>query len=255
MSRPHEPRRTFPVSLDHVDIGLLSGSKLPYAVGPIMQQGDKPNKNRGFIPIGWQSKELIVRGGLKLGDVDQYLTTVNSFYPRIDDSGLSSTKFVNQVWLWRLQIEGVDCIDVTIDGTHEVNEELNRIKGGGACHLREKVLAKAAETFIVVADYRENTGLLGKSNRHRLGLPEAALRMTKTTAGPIVMDNGNFCIDAPFDEAYMQDPHDVNCDQRLGIPRLMDLQLLCLVSLVGILSSDHVYPARNCVCTQPDPTR
>ncbi|CAE6340431.1 unnamed protein product, partial [Rhizoctonia solani] len=146
------------------------------------------------------------------------------------------------------------------------NEELNRIKGGGACHLREKVLAKAAETFIVLADYRENTGLLGKSwkqgvpikvapfayakllqNRHRLGLPEAALRMTKTTAGPIVMDNGNFCIDAPFDEAYMQDPHDVNCDQQLGIPRLMDLQLLCLVSLVGILSSDHVYPTRNCL--------
>jgi ribose 5-phosphate isomerase A len=63
---------------------------------------------------GFQSKELIVKGGLILGDVDQYPS-----------------------------------IDVTIDGADEVDANLNCIKGGGACHLREKVLAEAAETWVV----------------------------------------------------------------------------------------------------------
>lgn len=59
-------------------------------------------------------------------------------------------------------------IDVTIDGADEVDETLNCIKGGGACHLREKVLAEAADTFILVADYRKNSDLLGKNVRRSL---------------------------------------------------------------------------------------
>lgn len=63
-----------------------------------------------------------------------------------------------------------------------VDLDLNCIKGGGACHLREKVLAEAANTyvqiifdvsvplsvncrFIVVADYRKNAEYLGTNVR------------------------------------------------------------------------------------------
>lgn len=53
-------------------------------------------------------------------------------------------------------------IDVTIDGADDVDWALNAIKGGGACHLREKVLAEAAEEFIIVADYRKNNMILGQ---------------------------------------------------------------------------------------------
>jgi len=42
-----------------------------------------------------------------------------------------------------------------------VDNALNAIKGGGACQLREKVLAEAAETWIIVADYRKNSDRLG----------------------------------------------------------------------------------------------
>jgi len=31
---------------------------------------------------------------------------------------------------------------------NRVDKDLNAIKGGGACHLREKVLAEAADTFV-----------------------------------------------------------------------------------------------------------
>jgi len=44
-----------------------------------------------------------------------------------------------------------------------VDSDLNAIKGGGACQLREKVLAEAAETWVMVADYRKNGAILGES--------------------------------------------------------------------------------------------
>ena len=44
-------------------------------------------------------------------------------------------------------------------------------------------------------------------NLHHLGSPSASLRMAKSSkAGPIVSDNGNFIIDAPFDSELMKDP-------------------------------------------------
>ena len=58
-------------------------------------------------------------------------------------------------------IDQFPSIDVTIDGADDCDLALNCIKGGGACHLREKVLAEAAEEFVIVADYRKDNLLLG----------------------------------------------------------------------------------------------
>jgi hypothetical protein len=44
-----------------------------------------------------------------------------------------------------------------------VDEQLHAIKGGGACQLREKVLAEAATTWVIVADYRKNSKALGST--------------------------------------------------------------------------------------------
>ena len=106
-------------------------------------------------------------------------------------------------------VDSFPTIDVTIDGADEVDNALNCIKGGGACHLREKVLAEAAREFIVVADYRKNSSLLGTAwkqgvpievapfafakvlkNLQKMGSPDAKLRMGKAKAGPVVTDNG-----------------------------------------------------------------
>jgi len=174
----------------HTVIGIGSGSTVPYVVERIVAQGAEANKNRVFIPTGFQSKELIVSANLRLGDVDQY-----------------------------------PVIDVTSDGADEVDKDLNAIKGGGACHLREKVLAEAADTFIIVADYRKNSEYLGTNwkagvpvevapfayakvlqNLVLLGSQNPTLRMGKSKAGPVVSDNGNFIIDAPFSTEDLKDP-------------------------------------------------
>ena len=48
------------------------GSTVPYVVERIVAQGRDINRDRVFIPTGFQSKELIVNAKLRLGDVDQY---------------------------------------------------------------------------------------------------------------------------------------------------------------------------------------
>ncbi|KAF8066754.1 ribose 5-phosphate isomerase A-domain-containing protein [Lyophyllum atratum] len=198
------------VKLEHKVIGVGSGSTVPYVVERIVQQGVEANKNRVFIPTGFQSKELIVNSGLNLGDVDQYPT-----------------------------------IDVTLDGADEIDKELNCIKGGGACHLREKVLAEAAITFILVADYRKNVEYLGTNfepgvpvevvpfsyakvlhNLKQIGSPNATLRMAIKKAGPVVTDNANFIIDAPFSREYMMNSFDLMAKIKM-LTGVVEVGLFC----------------------------
>src|SRR5580658_7530623 len=53
-------------------------------------------------------------------------------------------------------------LDVYIDGADEVGPGLALIKGGGGALLREKIVASAAEKFIVVVDQTKIVATLGK---------------------------------------------------------------------------------------------
>jgi ribose 5-phosphate isomerase A len=48
--------------------------------------------------------------------------------------------------------EGVDRLDIAIDGTDQVSPDGWLIKGGGGAHFREKIVAAAADRFIVIGD-------------------------------------------------------------------------------------------------------
>ncbi|TEB30945.1 ribose-5-phosphate isomerase [Coprinellus micaceus] len=206
-----EHRTSFQSSRVDQIVGIGSGSTVPYVVDRIAQQGKEVNQGRVFVPTGFQSRQLIVAAGLTLGDVDEYPS-----------------------------------IDVTIDGADEVDRELNLIKGGGACHLREKVIAEAAETFVVVADYRKNSEFLGTNYppgvpievvpfaygkvlsavQKTFGAPKATLRMAVKKAGPVVTDNGNFVIDAPFEREKMLDPASVLKQTKL-LTGVVEVGLFC----------------------------
>lgn len=102
------------ITTEHQVVGIGSGSTVVYVVERILQ---RPELNHiVYIPTSFQSKLLILEGGLKLGSIEQY--------PEID---------------------------VTIDGADEVDEALNAIKGGGACQFQEKLVAEAAKKFVIVA--------------------------------------------------------------------------------------------------------
>lgn len=102
---------------------------------------------------------------------------------------------------------------------------LNLIKGGGACHLQEKVIAESSKEMIVVADHRKMSQVLGDGwtkgvpievapfaaqkalgRIRQLGSTSAHVRMGVAKAGPVVTDNGNLCIDAVFPQAVMRNP-------------------------------------------------
>jgi ribose 5-phosphate isomerase A len=48
--------------------------------------------------------------------------------------------------------EGVDRLDIAIDGTDQVTPDGWLIKGGGGAHFREKIVAAAADRFVVIGD-------------------------------------------------------------------------------------------------------
>jgi ribose 5-phosphate isomerase A len=48
--------------------------------------------------------------------------------------------------------EGVDRLDIAIDGADQVDPDGWLIKGGGGAHFREKIVVTAADRFIVIGD-------------------------------------------------------------------------------------------------------
>ena len=49
-------------------------------------------------------------------------------------------------------LDGVDRLDIAIDGADQVAPDGWLIKGGGGAHFREKIVAAAAERFVVIVD-------------------------------------------------------------------------------------------------------
>lgn len=89
---------------------------------------------------------------------------------RIRDEGLdvigvatsSTTRWLAQELGVALKpIDKAGRIDLTVDGADEVDEALNLIKGGGAAHLQEKIVASASDRLVVVADAAKRVATLG----------------------------------------------------------------------------------------------
>ncbi|HBH73367.1 MAG TPA: ribose 5-phosphate isomerase A, partial [Synechococcales bacterium UBA10510] len=49
-------------------------------------------------------------------------------------------------------LNAIERIDLAIDGADEVDPDFQLIKGGGACHVQEKLVARRADRFVVVVD-------------------------------------------------------------------------------------------------------
>jgi ribose 5-phosphate isomerase A len=111
-------------------------------------------------------------------------------------------------------LNAVARIDLAIDGADEVDPALQLIKGGGACHVQEKLVACRADRFVVVVDASKlvdtlNLGFLlpvevlpGAWRQVKAQLGEmggdAVLRMAVRKAGPVVTDQGNLVLDVKF---------------------------------------------------------
>jgi ribose 5-phosphate isomerase A len=89
-------------------------------------------------------------------------STVAHLLPAIAERGLSEIRCVatsvatqeqaRELGIPVEEFNALSRLDIAIDGTDEVTPDGWLIKGGGAAHLREKIVAAAAERFIVIAD-------------------------------------------------------------------------------------------------------
>ena len=111
-------------------------------------------------------------------------------------------------------LNAIERIDLAIDGADEVDPAFQLIKGGGACHVQEKLVAVRAERFVVVVDSTKlvdtlNLGFLlpvevlpGAWRQVQAQLAVMAgtanLRMAVKKAGPVVTDQGNLVLDVKF---------------------------------------------------------
>ena len=59
-------------------------------------------------------------------------------------------------------LDETPALDLTIDGADEVDPDLNLIKGGGGALLREKIVATASASMIVIADDSKWVPMLGQ---------------------------------------------------------------------------------------------
>jgi ribose 5-phosphate isomerase A len=109
-----------------------------------------------------------------------------------------------------------DCqeIAVTVDGADEVDPQLRLIKGGGGAMLREKIVASATKTMVVVADASKQVQRLGKfplpvevikfaqaliTKRITAMGAHVSLR-TNADGQPYVTDENNHVLDCRFGE-------------------------------------------------------
>lgn len=170
-------------------IGIGSGSTIEYAVSRIAKRVENENLKVSCVPTSFQARQLILKYNLVLTDLERN--------PKLD---------------------------LAIDGADEVDSDLALIKGGGGCLTQEKIVAHAAETFVVIADYTKDSKYLGQ--KWKKGIPievipmayvpvinyiesayggKVVLRIAKSKAGPVVTDNGNFLMDWVFDVDHCHD--------------------------------------------------
>ncbi|ERF71935.1 hypothetical protein EPUS_06494 [Endocarpon pusillum Z07020] len=175
-------RENFPPDPRFVGIG--SGTTIVYVVEAINAL-EQDVSRVCFVPTGHQSRQLILDAGLKAVQFDS------------------------------IPEEAV--LDICFDGADEVDEDLNCIKGGGACLFQEKLVAMRSKKFICVADQRKLQSRLLTSwpsipievapiaarqvlvRLRELGSPSPHLREGHTPNGsPLKTDQDFFIIDAPF---------------------------------------------------------
>jgi len=113
-------------------------------------------------------------------------------------------------------------LDLAIDGADEISADNHLIKGGGAAHLKEKLVEYNAEKLVIIADESKVVNDLGTVFPLPVEvIPEARLAVIQALeilgakckiregvkkAGPVVTDNGNLIIDCLWEKVDGKSP-------------------------------------------------
>ncbi len=175
-------------------VGLGTGSTVAYAIKELGRRVESGLKILG-VPTSYQSAFLAAESGIPLTTLDEHPVP-----------------------------------DIAIDGADQV-ANFAAIKGGGAAHTREKIVAQSAKKFVVVVDESKVVEVLNHPVPLEV-LPFARklvvkqvtelggktqIRMGVNKDGPVISDNGNFILDADFGEINDPESLDKELSQCTGI--------------------------------------
>lgn len=145
-------------------------------------------------------------------------------------------------------------LDLTVDGTDEVDAALRLIKGGGGALLREKIVAAASRRLIVIADASKEVETLGafplsieingfgmmttyraiRRAAADLGL-DGDITLRRTADEPFITDGGHLILDASF--GLIRDPEGLN-HSLLAIPGVVEHGLFLGFASLALLAGD-----------------
>ena len=174
---------------------------------------------------GVRAADMIKDGmtvGLGTGSTAAHM--VNRLAERIKNEGLSVVG-VSTSWSTTLQCRSlgiplkemgeVSHLDMVIDGADEIDDQRNLIKGRGAAHLLEKIVASMTDNYVIIADSGKKVNKLGEKFAVPLEtIPGAIAVVTERVKklggdlkvrmgapgkdGPVISDCGNLIADAKF---------------------------------------------------------
>ena len=173
---------------DGMRLGLGTGSTTAFAIEALGARVRRDGLRVVGVPTSFQAERLARQAGVPLTTFDAIgLDTLPSSEP---------------------------VLHLAFDGADEVDPEGRLIKGRGAAHVREKVVAALAARFVVLIDPSKEVVRLGtrmpvpvevlpmaapavERALRRLGA-ETSLRQGEAKDGPVVTDQGLWVVDARF---------------------------------------------------------
>ena len=174
---------------------------------------------------GVRAADMIKDGmtvGLGTGSTAAHM--VNRLAERIKNEGLSVVG-VSTSWSTTLQCRSlgiplkemgeVSHLDMVIDGADEIDDQRNLIKGRGAAHLLEKIVASMTNNYVIIADSVKKVNKLGEKFAVPLEIIPGAIAVVTERVkklggdlkvrmgapgkdGPVISDCGNLIADAKF---------------------------------------------------------
>lgn len=126
-----------------------------------------------------------------------------------------TTKIATQFQIPLVTLNECPRIDIAIDGADQVDPTFNLIKGMGGALTREKIVATAAHTVIIVVDETKLSSCLGHHQvvpievlpfaeqyivQRLMKLAKRIERRTTSSFQPYITDNSNYILDVDFGE-------------------------------------------------------
>lgn len=119
------------------------------------------------------------------------------------------------------ELDALAPLDLCVDGADEIDPHFHLIKGGGAALLKEKIVARQAKQFVVIADegkyvptlgrfalpveiVRFGSGATQRLVREALGVfsPQMSItvRMSQNTSEPLITEEGHLILDCAMEK-------------------------------------------------------